>query len=219
MVSGYFDPIHVGHLEYLENAKKCGGEKAWLVVIVNNDQQAALKKGKAFMPGVHTATARLQLLSTSLLQYTSKPSTSAVTGPRSHTLPHTSLTTPHFDSSSTASPLTFALSRRPSVRASTAAERVKIVQALRVADEVHLACDTDRTCVESIKALKPVPHMFCNGGDQNNNSIPEAPICNELGIKLVDGLGDKIQSSSWLIKVRYRRLSSPCGRGMSGSRG
>lgn len=35
---------------------------------------------------------------------------------------------------------------------------------------------------------------------QNNQSIPESPVCDELGIQLVDGLGDKIQSSSWLIK-------------------
>jgi hypothetical protein len=40
---------------------------------------------------------------------------------------------------------------------------------------------------------------FANGGDQNNNSIPEVPICNDLGIELIDGLGDKIQSSSWLL--------------------
>jgi hypothetical protein len=42
--------------------------------------------------------------------------------------------------------------------------------------------------------------VFANGGDQNNNSIPEVPICNELNIKLLDGLGEKIQSSSWLLK-------------------
>ena len=41
---------------------------------------------------------------------------------------------------------------------------------------------------------------FGNGGDQNNKSIPESTICNKLNIKLVDGLGDKIQSSSWLTK-------------------
>ena len=34
-VSGYFDPIHVGHLEYLELAKKLGDR---LVVIVNNNE-------------------------------------------------------------------------------------------------------------------------------------------------------------------------------------
>lgn len=41
---------------------------------------------------------------------------------------------------------------------------------------------------------------FANRGDQDNNSIPETPICDQLGIILVDGLGDKIQSSSWLLK-------------------
>ena len=41
---------------------------------------------------------------------------------------------------------------------------------------------------------------FANGGDQNNETIPEIPVCKELGVELIDGLGDKIQSSSWLLK-------------------
>ena len=45
-VSGYFDPIHVGHLEYLKMAKELGDS---LVVIVNNNHQCKLKKGKPFM--------------------------------------------------------------------------------------------------------------------------------------------------------------------------
>ena len=40
-VSGYFDPIHVGHLEYLKMAKELGDS---LVVIVNNNYQCKLKK-------------------------------------------------------------------------------------------------------------------------------------------------------------------------------
>ena len=40
-VSGYFDPIHVGHLEYLKMSKKLGDK---LVVIVNNNHQCVLKK-------------------------------------------------------------------------------------------------------------------------------------------------------------------------------
>ena len=44
--SGYFDPLHVGHLECLEMAKKLGDK---LIVIVNSDLQAQLKKGKSFM--------------------------------------------------------------------------------------------------------------------------------------------------------------------------
>ena len=45
-VSGYFDPIHVGHLDYLEMSKKLGDK---LIVIVNNNNQCVLKKGKPFM--------------------------------------------------------------------------------------------------------------------------------------------------------------------------
>ena len=45
-VSGYFDPIHVGHLEYLRLSKTLGDK---LVVIVNNNHQCVLKKGKPFM--------------------------------------------------------------------------------------------------------------------------------------------------------------------------
>ena len=45
-VSRYFDPLHVGHLEYFELAKKLGDK---LYVIVNNDFQAVLKKQKSFM--------------------------------------------------------------------------------------------------------------------------------------------------------------------------
>ena len=123
--SGYFDPLHVGHLEYLRGAKRLGDR---LVVIVNNDNQATMKKGRPFMP---------------------------------------------------------------------AAERAKIVEALEFVDEVCIAIDEDRTVCKTLEAV--CPHMFCNGGDQNNASIPEALVCEELGIKLVDGLGEKIQSSSWLI--------------------
>ncbi len=45
-VSGGFDPIHVGHVRYLEEAKKLGD---WLVVIINNDNWLRTKKGRAFM--------------------------------------------------------------------------------------------------------------------------------------------------------------------------
>jgi len=45
-ISGYFDPLHVGHLEYIKLAKKLGDK---LIVIVNNDAQCKIKKGKFFM--------------------------------------------------------------------------------------------------------------------------------------------------------------------------
>jgi rfaE bifunctional protein nucleotidyltransferase chain/domain len=56
VASGYFDPIHVGHIEYLEMAAKLGDK---LVVIVNNDNQATLKKGAPFM----TEEDRLKIVS------------------------------------------------------------------------------------------------------------------------------------------------------------
>ena len=133
IVSGYFNPIHKGHIEYFRNAK-ANGDK--LFVIVNSDFQRALKGSKEFQ-----------------------------------------------DEN----------------------ERVFIVESLRLVDKCFLSIDKDRTVVESIKMIfnqfgNEYQLAFANGGDQNNDTIPERPICEELGIELIDGLGAKIQSSSWLLK-------------------
>ena len=45
IVSGYFNPIHKGHLEYFNNASAIADE---LFVIVNNDHQRALKGSREF---------------------------------------------------------------------------------------------------------------------------------------------------------------------------
>lgn len=45
--SGYFDPVHSGHLAYLYYAKQLGD---LLFVIINNDYQTNLKKGYVFLP-------------------------------------------------------------------------------------------------------------------------------------------------------------------------
>ena len=123
-VSGYFDPIHVGHLEYLRMAKELGDS---LVVIVNNNYQCKLKKGKHFM-----------------------------------------------DEN----------------------DRVEIVKALRFVDEVFLSIDNDRTVCKSLAEIKP--DIFANGGDRATSEVPETPVCKKFNIKMVDGLGDKIRSSSSL---------------------
>jgi cytidyltransferase-like protein len=47
MVSGGFDPVHIGHVRMFEEAKKLGDE---LLVVINNDNWLAFKKGFAFMP-------------------------------------------------------------------------------------------------------------------------------------------------------------------------
>lgn len=46
VTSGYFDPIHVGHIEYLNAAKMLGNK---LIVLVNSDSAAIRKKGYVFM--------------------------------------------------------------------------------------------------------------------------------------------------------------------------
>ena len=45
IVSGYFTPIHKGHLEYTNKARAMADE---LFVIVNSDHQRALKGSKVF---------------------------------------------------------------------------------------------------------------------------------------------------------------------------
>lgn len=46
ITSGYFNPLHSGHISYLDEAAELGDK---LVVIVNNDEQVKLKGSKEFM--------------------------------------------------------------------------------------------------------------------------------------------------------------------------
>lgn len=127
-VSGYFDPIHVGHIEYLKLAKQLGDK---LVVIVNNDFQARIKKGKSFM---------------------------------------------------------------------NERDRVEIVASLKCVDEVFLSIDRDSSVCKSLEFIQP--NIFANGGDRKLDEIPETRIMKKYGIKMVDGLGSKIRSSSDLTGIK-----------------
>ena len=84
-------------------------------------------------------------------------------------------------------------------------ERVQIIKELKVVDKVFLSIDNDRSVSKSVENIysqlkNKFQFFFANGGDQNNVSIPEKSLCDKLGITLLDGLGRKIQSSSWLLK-------------------
>jgi cytidyltransferase-like protein len=132
IVSGYFNPIHKGHIEYFNNSKELGDV---LIVIVNNDNQRALKGSKEFQ---------------------------------------------------------------------NEKERVFIVSNIKSVNQVFLSVDQDRTVCQTIELIheklgNEYELFFANGGDQNNESIPEVPVCEKLKIGLIDGLGEKIQSSSWLL--------------------
>lgn len=50
IVSGYFNPLHFGHIEYINGAKEKSDR---LVVIINNDYQVKLKQSKPFMDDKH----------------------------------------------------------------------------------------------------------------------------------------------------------------------
>ncbi len=127
-VSGYFDPIHVGHLEYLKIAKSLGDI---LVVIVNNNHQCVLKKGKFFM-----------------------------------------------DEN----------------------DRLEIVKAIKYVDKVVLSVDQDKTVCKSLELIRP--NIFANGGDRSTDEVPETSVCKKYKIEMVDGLGEKIRSSSSLTGIR-----------------
>jgi D-beta-D-heptose 7-phosphate kinase/D-beta-D-heptose 1-phosphate adenosyltransferase len=133
IVSGYFNPIHKGHLELFRKAKE-EADKLW--VIVNSDLQRELKGSKEFMDEL---------------------------------------------------------------------ERLEIVQSIRYVDYALISQDKDKTQCQTLETFAEMfgeqyDLVFANGGDQNNDTIPEREVCERVGIQLVDGLGDKIQSSSWLLK-------------------
>ncbi len=88
-------------------------------------------------------------------------------------------------------------------------ERVELIRSLRVVDEVLLTSHgpevEDRSvCAELIK-LKP--DIFANGGDRTFDNIPEVPVCESIGCKMIfgTGKGGKVQSSSWLTDKIARR--------------
>jgi len=74
---------------------------------------------------------------------------------------------------------------------------MRIVSAIRGVDEVVKSIDTDRTICRTLEMVKP--DIFANGGDRHNQEIPEAEVCRQYGIEIIDGLGDKIRSSSDLV--------------------
>ena len=125
-ISGYFDPMHGGHIVYIQKASELGDK---LVVILNNDKQCELKKGKSFMP---------------------------------------------------------------------MEDKIAIMKAMEHVDEVFISIDEDASVCESLRVIKP--HIFGQGGDRFSGEVPEGVVCRELGIEMVDNLGEKIRSSSELIK-------------------
>nr|QBK91840.1 MAG: hypothetical protein LCPAC304_01790 [Pithovirus LCPAC304] len=52
------------------------------------------------------------------------------------------------------------------------------------------------------------PDIFANGGDAFNVDIPEAKVCERMDIEMIDNLGEKVQSSRWMLSELKGRLES-----------
>lgn len=84
--------------------------------------------------------------------------------------------------------------------------RLEVVGAIGVVDLTVLSVDVDRTIVNTLFLLRP--DIFANGGDVGSEAdCREAPVCRNLNIQMVFGVGgtEKVASSSDLI----RRVSQP----------
>lgn len=94
-------------------------------------------------------------------------------------------------------------------------DRVAVVSSLKYVNKVFLSIDNDRTVCKTIQHIcdteefKPT-HWFNEGDVTSSNPCPEEDVCNMNGIKIVYGSGDKVQSSSWILKksveVAYNKL-------------
>lgn len=97
-------------------------------------------------------------------------------------------------------------------------QRCKIVQAIKGVDLAVIAKDEDGTVVKSIELIHAecqkesdiLEVIFAKGGDRTLENIPEADICNKLGIKMVFGVGGgKTESSSSLISNAVSKVTQP----------
>ena len=84
-------------------------------------------------------------------------------------------------------------------------DRIKILRSMECVDFVVESIDEDRTVCKTLAMLHV--HVFANGGDAYNSDIPEAKVCEDMGIEMIDGLGDKIHSSRWIMKAIQENLS------------
>lgn len=78
--------------------------------------------------------------------------------------------------------------------------RIEILNAIKGVVLVDSVDDTDGTVCEAIRRLQPT--YFANGGDRGKTNTPEQAVCEELGVKLLWGIGgeEKLDSSSELAK-------------------
>jgi len=129
VLSGYFNPLHGGHLDMIEDAASMGDR---VIVIVNNDKQQVIKKGKVILPE---------------------------------------------------------------------SNRARLLSALRDVDEVVISVDEGPPVIETLRLVRSkYPDdeiIFANGGDRDSQKVtPETPVCEELNIDMVFGVGGSEKADS-----------------------
>ncbi len=89
--------------------------------------------------------------------------------------------------------------------------RVEILNAIKGVILVDSVDDSDGTVCKAIRRLKPT--YFANGGDRGRTNTPEQAVCEEVGVKLLWGIGgdEKLASSSDLAK-KVRDFEMPPNR-------
>lgn len=78
-------------------------------------------------------------------------------------------------------------------------DRREILRSLGFVDDVIPCIDKDETVCKTLEQLKP--NVFAKGGDWIGKEIPEKKVCEELGIKIVEGVGKEISSESKYFKT------------------
>lgn len=87
--------------------------------------------------------------------------------------------------------------------------RKEVVSAIKYVDHVFISTDEDESVCKTLNdlflAIKNIDSksevIFTKGGDRFADNILEKEVCDKLGIRIIDGLGDKTHHSSQIIKV------------------
>jgi D-beta-D-heptose 7-phosphate kinase/D-beta-D-heptose 1-phosphate adenosyltransferase len=87
-------------------------------------------------------------------------------------------------------------------------ERKEVIESIRYVDRVvltkHKPDDKDRSVTQALEELRP--DIFANGGDRTAKNVPEVPLCQKIGCKMIwnVGHGGKVQSSSALVDTAVK---------------
>lgn len=94
--------------------------------------------------------------------------------------------------------------------------RLAVVASVRYVDRAILSIDQDPTVCKTLESLileaqsQELEVIFTKGADRrlDAGNIPEKEVCDKYGVKIVDGLGEKIRSSSDFLKPLLNQVKA-----------